>query len=257
MKVFKHNLGDFEEIEILTLADWHLGDPHSDIKQIYAWLDYVKSKPNVFVILNGDLMDCATRHSIGDCYSATLSPMEQLKQCAALFGDIKDRILFVDGGNHEERIYRTDGLDVSAMLCAQLGLECYAADGAILFVRVGKQTKHKHRERPVCYTVFVQHGAGGGRKEGGKIQRLSDLAAICDCDTYIHSHTHLPAIFKQAYIRVDTSNSTIATVTKLFVNTSSALDYGGYGQRLGFKPAAKDTPIITLCGTHKEMSATL
>lgn len=257
MKVIRCDLPrEHKEITILPLADWHLGDPRADYKMITQWLDYLKATDNAYCILNGDLMDSATKHSIGDIYSAALQPMEQLKQCVTLFEPVKHKILAVLPGNHENRIYRMDGIDTTAMMCAQLGLECYAPEGALLFVRFGQERRQGHK-RPLCYTVYVQHGSGGGRLEGAKIKRLSDLSAIVDADVYIHSHTHLPAVFKTGYFRVDTANSAVSHVTKLFVNTSSALDYGGYGEVQGYKPTSKDTPLIRLDGTRKNASAAL
>ena len=83
------------------------------------------------------------------------------------------------------------------------------------------------------------------------------MASIVDADIYIHSHTHLGMIMKQGFFRVDLSSSTIQNVTKLFVNTSSNLNYGGYGEAQEFKPNSKDTPVIHLNGCKKEMYATL
>ena len=73
MQVLKCDLGDFKDVEILTLADWHIGDKHSDGKKIQAYLEYVQSKPNVFVILNGDLMNTAVKSStqLGRQYGGT------------------------------------------------------------------------------------------------------------------------------------------------------------------------------------------
>lgn len=256
MKVIKHNLGDFKEITILPLADLHMGDPRSDFKLIQQYLDYIKNTPNAFTILNGDQMDAAIQSSIGDTYGASLQPMEQLKQCVKLFAPIKDKVLAVLPGNHEMRIYKSDGLDLTQIMCSQLGLDCYADTGALLFVRFGK-VSHEHHGRPVCYTIYATHGSGGGRTEGGKIKRLSDLAAIVDADIYIHSHTHLPLIFKQGFFRVSAANSSIQKVDKLFVNTGATLNYGGYGELHGFKPASLQTPIIRLDGRQKRMAATL
>lgn len=143
---------------------------------------------------------------------------------------------------------------MTALMAAQLGLsEAYTDTTALLFIRFGRNNKG----RKVCYTIYTTHGAGGGRKEGGKINRLADLAVIVDADCYIHSHTHLPAIFKESYFRVDTSNSSVAQVDKLFVNTASYLDYGGYGDKQGYKPNSKASPVIHLDGRHKRMRATL
>lgn len=257
MKVLKHDLGDFEEIEILPIADLHLGDIRSDYKRIMGYLDYIKEKPNAFTILNGDLMDAAIKSSIGDTYGASLQPMEQLRECVKLFEPIKGKILAVLHGNHEARIYRSDGLDLTQIMCNQLGLDCYADTGALLFVRFGKLPDHKYHSRPVCYTIYATHGAGGGRTEGGKVKRLSDLSAIVDADIYIHSHTHLPAIFKTAFYRVSTANSSVQICDKLFVNTGATLEYGGYGETNGYKPASLETPLIHLDGRRKRMTAIL
>ena len=258
MKVIKCDLpAEHKELQILTLADWHMGDPRSDFKRIQEWLDYLEKTPNAYAIINGDLMDCATRTSVGDIYSTHLNPMEQLKRCVELFEPVKHKLLAVDGGNHEHRIWKQDGIDVTAMMCAQLGLDCYSETGAFLFVRFGAMPARRYHGRKCCYTIYAQHGSGGGRKEGGKIQRLADLAAICDADVYIHSHTHLPAVFKTGYFRVDTSNSAIAHVTKLFVNTSATLEYGGYAEGQGMKPTSTDTPLIILDGTKKRATALL
>jgi hypothetical protein len=64
-------------------------------------------------------------------------------------------------------------------------------------------------------------------------------------------------VMKQAFYRVDTSNSTATCVDKLFVNTAACLDYGGYGETYEFKPASKDTPVIYLSGINKQFSAKL
>ena len=169
---------------------------------------------------------------------------------------IKDKILAVLPGNHENRIYRSDGIDITEMMCAQLGLDCYAPTGAFIYVRFGRLSAHKHN-RKVCYTIYATHGSGAGRTEGAKIKRLSDLAAICDADVYIHSHTHLPAVFKTVYFRPDPTKNSVYEVSRLFVNTGAALDYGGYGEALGFKPASTETPLIKLCGTQKRAAAVL
>lgn len=107
------------------------------------------------------------------------------------------------------------------------------------------------------YSIYATHGSGGGRKEGAKAIRLADMAAIVDADIYVHSHTHLPMIMKQAFYRTSPSNCSIAKVSKLFVNTGATLDYGGYGQAQEFKPSSHETPVIHLEASHKRMSATL
>lgn len=195
MKAIKCDLpSNISMLELHTFADEHIGDEHSDIERIKKRIQYVAEHKNAYCVLNGDILDYASRSSIGDI---------------------------------ETREFN-----------------------------IGKTSGHTHN-RPQRYTVYINHGSGGGRKEGAKAIRLADMASIVDADIYIHSHTHLPMIMKQGFFRVDVCNSAISHVTKLFVNTAANLDYGGYGEAQEYKPSSTDTPVIYLNGSRKEMNAKL
>ena len=265
MKAVNITLGrDLKSIELHTAADWHIGDCHCDIRAIKQNIEHIKTTDNAFMILNGDLMDNATKASVSDGYSASMPPMEQLNTLMDLFEPVKDKILLCTQGNHEARTFRQDGIDLTALLFKQLGIyDKYVREGGILFLRFGEassgraETNGSGNKRMICYSIYCVHGSGGGRKEGAKAIRLADMASIIDADIYIHSHTHLPMIMREGFWRTDVRNSTVAQVDKLFVNTSAQLDYGGYGQTFEFKPSSKETPVIYLCGTDKRYTAKL
>ena len=255
MKAIRCDLPYAEQIEIHPMADLHIGDSMCDFKLIMDKIEYIKNAKTAYCILDGDLMDTAICSSIGDTYGANLQPMEQLKQCVKIFEPIKDKILAVLPGNHESRVYKSDGLDITELMCAQLGIpQKYSPTTAFLFIRFGDVPR---RHRPQLFTAYVTHGSGGGRKEGGKVNRLADLASIVDADIYIHAHTHLPLVFKESFFRVSGANSSVALVDKLFVNTAASLNYGGYGDKQGFKPASKSSPVIYLDGLKHDMWAKL
>ena len=65
MKIVNFDV-DFNEIEIIPLADWHIGNELTDIELIKETCDYITSKPNVFCLINGDLCDNVTKSSVGD-----------------------------------------------------------------------------------------------------------------------------------------------------------------------------------------------
>ena len=255
---------DISQLEIHTFADEHIGDEHCDIKRLLTRIDYVKNTPNAYCILNGDILDNATRTSIGDVYTQEFDPMGQLQKAIEIFSPITDKILCITHGNHENRTYKKEGINLSRLIANQLGLaDKYTPTSAVLFIRFGKasngkkETNGSGKVRKICYTVYTLHGSGGGRKEGAKAIRLADMASIIDTDIYIHSHTHLPMVMKQAFHRIDTQNSTVACVDKLFVNTAANLKYGGYGEAGEFKPSSMETPVIYLNGTKKEFNARL
>lgn len=83
---------------------------------------------------------------------------------------------------------------------------------------------------------------------GGKINRLVDYATIVDADVYVCCHTHMPAVAKMEYFRPVPQNGTLVRVEKTFVNTASALVYGGYGDKQGYTPASNAFPVIELHG---------
>ncbi len=258
MKTIKIDLpAELEQIELHIFADEHIGDENCDMKRLYERIEYVKNTPNAYCIMNGDILDNATKTSIGDTYTQVFNPMEQLQRGVDLFSPIKEKILCITHGNHENRTYKKEGINLSCLIANQLGLsERYTPTSALLFIRFGK-SKNNGGKSKQCYTIYALHGSGGGRKEGAKAIRLADMASIIDVDIYIHSHTHLPLIMKQGFHRVCTANSSVALVDRLFVNTAANLNYGGYGEAQEFKPSSKETPVIYLDGRQKHFKAKL
>lgn len=258
MKVIKIDLpAELSSIELHIFADEHIGDEHCDMKRLHERIEYVKNTPNAFCVMNGDILDNATKTSIGDTYTQVFNPMEQLQRGVELFSPIAPKCFCVTHGNHENRTYKKEGINLSYLIAKQLGLEDrYTPTSAVLFIRFGKSKNNSGKSKQ-CYTGYLLHGSGGGRKEGAKAIRLADMASIIDCDFYIHSHTHLPMVMKQGFHRVDLTNSSVALVEKLFVNTAANLNYGGYGEAGEFKPSSKETPVIYLDGTRKYFNARL
>ena len=260
MKVIKAELpSTLDKIEIHTFADEHIGDMHCDLPRLKERIDYVASTKNAYCILNGDIIDYASRSSIGDIETREFNIMGQLEKAIELFSPIKDKIVCITNGNHENRGYRKEGFDMSKMIAMQFGIEDrYTPTSAFVFLLFGTPSdNHGNKNKKQLYTIYVNHGSGGGRKEGAKAIRLADMASICDADIYLHGHTHLPMVMKQGFFRVDSCNRAVTNVTKLFVNTASNLDYGGYGAAQEYKPNSKDTPVIYLNGKKREMYAKL
>lgn len=258
MKAIKADLStELESVELLILSDYHYGDANSDHEAIMMDTEYVRTHDNAYCVLAGDLLNCALRSSLGDVYT-DMSPMAELSIMTKLLYPIADKIVGIVSGNHEARHYKTNGVDMTRLIARELGVEDkYSEDAAVIFLRFGREEDHAHHHRPILYTIFLTHGFGGGRKEGGKLQRLADCADIVDCDCYIVGHTHLPAALKLNFARTNPGNSSITYATHLFVNAAAKLKYGGYGCTNGFKPANTDTPRIILDGRHKHMDAVI
>lgn len=175
---------DIETLKLHVFSDWHIGDKGCKIDDIHSQINYIIDNPNDYVILNGDLMNNATKTSVSDCYAEEMSPMEQLNTLCELLEPIKDKILIATTGNHESRTYKTDGIDLMQLVMKELCIsERYCREGGVLFLRFGKGY-NRDSNRSYSYTIYVTHGSGGGRKEGAKAIRLADMASIIDTDIY-------------------------------------------------------------------------
>ena len=155
MNTYKVDLSpDFRQIELIPFADLHIGDKNSDRERILRDIGYIRDHENVFTILHGDLMNCAIKTAVSDIYTETLSPMDELRICQDLFGPIRDKIIFVCPGNHEERHYKTNGIDITGLMCEQLGIsDRYCPTTGFIFLRFGENEDGALRHRPVLYSV--------------------------------------------------------------------------------------------------------
>lgn len=252
VRVIKQDLPtDLSQIELHVFADDHQGDAHCDLDLVKKRIEYVKDTPNAYALLNGDIMNNATKTSVSDTYTG-MTPMEELRQAIDIYRPIADKILAIDPGNHERRTYRTEGIHLTEIMARELGIyDVYSEGTTVLFLRFGDDAKH----RKILYTIYMTHGSGGGRTAGGKIKKLMDLEAIIDTDIYIHSHTHLPALARLGFFRTSHVTSSVYMVDKLFVNTAASLNYGGYGETQGYAPSSKAAPVIYLNGNYKYAKA--
>jgi len=245
-----------ENIELYVLGDLHLEDKHNNIKQFEKWRNEVLAQENRYVITNGDLIDNATRDSCGDTFSAKLTPSEAINRMVELLEPIKHRIIAMTEGNHEARTYKKEGILITERISRELGLKDIYSEGAyLLFLNVGKNRGRETHQ--TVYSVYGKHGSGGGAKEGAKINRLVAMSETQDADLYLHSHTHVPIITKNSFYRSDYRHKMSVEVVHTFVNTNAFLNFGGYGESFGFKPAARDYPKIILHGREKDIKVIL
>lgn len=262
MRTITHTLTDClfpANVHILPLADTHIGDAHCDMGLISDTIEKVLISPNYYTILDGDLMNTAIIGSKSDVYHDQMPPSEQLAKCADLFGGLAaaGKILAVLPGNHEERISRTVGVDMTQLLCRELGIEhLYSPTSALVFLRFGENRK-KGRRYKIVYSIYCNHGRGGGRRLGGKLNALEDMARIVTADVYLMGHTHMPAVFRQAHY-IATPQCTISEREQVFVNTASFLDWdGSYGDRQGYVPNSKKMPVIHLDPQFHHITVTI
>lgn len=260
MRVITHTLTDcLFPVFVLPMADTHIGDAHCDMQLILDTVKRIQESPNYYTILDGDLMNTAIAGSKSDVYHEAMPPSEQLAKCVELFGGLAEagKILAVLPGNHEERVSRTAGVDLTELFCRELDIpHLYSPTSALVFLRFGENHK-KGRRYKIVYSIYVNHGRGGGRRTGGKMNALEDMARIVTADVYLVGHTHQPAVFRNAHY-IATPQCTVSKREQVFINTASFLDWdGSYGDRLGYVPNSKRMPVIRLDPTEHHIEVTI
>lgn len=244
-----HNLCNHKKpIEIVALGDLHIGDRNCNMDIVNDLVDGVKSNKNRYVILAGDIMNTAIIGSKSDAYTEALTPQEQVERAADILAPIRNRILAIVPGNHEERISKTVGIDTTRTLAKILGREdVYRSTSALVMIQFGH-----------TYAIYVNHGhGGGGRRVGSKFNALEDFAQVVDADCYVVGHTHQPGVFKRCTYRLNRQTGVATRHEQVFVNTASALSYGGYGARAGYVPGSNSYPVIYLDDKKHAISVAL
>lgn len=255
MVLHEVNLSEsFETLEIDTFSDLHVGDPLFNRDLFYERREWVLEAPNRYVILNGDLMNVATKRSVSDVYGDVMNPREQLKWCKKELAPIKDRIISITNGNHEDRILRDTSIDIVGELAESLGiLHKHYPAGVLLKITFGKKRNGKR----AVYTAYHTHGRGGGALQGGKVLRMARMANVVMAQIYIHSHSHFKVAFKESIYVPDLYNNKVRLVEQTFVNSSANMHWGGYAQVAGYKPGAQGSPYLTLLPDERGVLVTL
>lgn len=250
MKIIKKELDrEIGKLTIIPISDVHIGDKTADLKAFREVLERIRKEPNTYTILNGDLCNIALKNSKSDVYSDELTPMEQVLQIIQFLEPIKDKILVMSNGNHEERITRDTNIDVLYLVAKQLKIEhLYSPSWWYLYLSFGEDKKG----RKVNYTLTGYHGSGGGRKSGGKINRLEEMSQVVIADVYIMSHTHKPIATKGIIYTPYYQSKTLTKQEMYYLMSNSFVRYeGSYAERMGMIPSNNGITEAILDGKEK------
>ena len=262
---YSHRLSpEFKELLIVPVSDCHYGNPLFSQEHFFRTLDTIRDTPNAYTVLNGDLAESTLKTSKGDVYKQVGTPQDQRDWLIEKLYPIKEKILGMTTGNHENRIYETAGIDISKDIAQDLSVP-YRAEGLILKISFGNGNRWT-KDRPYTYFLYQTHGYGGARTKSAKAVKVERMATWIHADVYLMSHDHIVSVAPDIYLMPDPrvrpekdkdGNKTgfmVGTVTahrKMLIKTNAYLKWGGYSEFLGFPPVDLETPIIKLAGQGK------
>ena len=225
------------DITVYPIADVHLGAlEHAEPE----WQNFLKrvEKEDAYLILAGDLINNSTRGTrFANPFDEALRPREAKRRMVEYLDPVKDRILAVVSGNHEQRTARDSDQDLTYDICSKLDIEHLYREN-VAFMRVSLGQRSDEPKPMATYTFTVTHGRGGGIYTGAAInstERYGNVIEGCDC--IITGHVHKGFVSKPSKIVIDARNGTVSMRHYLVVSCVSWLNYGGYAARSMLLPA--------------------
>jgi len=207
--------------EICFLGDWHLGSGNFSLGQYLQYLKFIVDHPDIKVVLMGDLIEMGALSPYGASEEKVGSM--QLLDIIELLKPIKDQIILMLEGNHEERFWRaTKGTDsISKSISDALRIKPLLPGperGQLFVVRVGNRT----------YSIYAIHGS-----TGSTVMKSTQLSRIyANIHTSLVAHGHIHQIFKdhRTYYGVRQVDGKFFT----FVGEQNWLTTGCFVKNLGY-----------------------
>ena len=186
---------------VKVIADTHLGNLHSDEKQLKEIVKEIKDDPLCYWIHLGDVCEFINLHDPRFDPQELVSWMigrDQLSDIAraeadhalSIFQPIADKCLGICEGNHEESIRGHSECDVYGRFIEGMivkGQEHRLDHRGVISLRFRRQTGNG-----VAFHIFCTHGSGGGFSGGAAALKLAELLSQWNgIDAILMGHHHV------------------------------------------------------------------
>lgn len=238
----KISIPNHDIIYLHLIGDMHVGHKNCDYDLITESLSAIPHEINHRIILMGDLIDCGVKGAVGgSVYDNHTTPSGQLDIIEEIFKEHAGQIDGCVTGNHEWRLFKDSGFDISKEFCKRLDIDYTGFMGVNTY-------SFNSRAYNICFT----HGRAGGTTENA-LRKVKDLTSICTADIYATGHVHKLAYTSRIMNYVDSRNAKIVQNKQYFVLTGSSLNYEeGYAEQMNLEVASTGFPTILLYGCTNE-----
>jgi hypothetical protein len=256
-----------ENAYILVLSDLHVGDKafgKESKAKLLGYIDWVEKHPNARIILNGDLLNTATRGSKTSPFEQDMTLEEQINTVARYLEPVKDRIIGAVMGNHERRILDFAGYDPTTAILTMLGLsvaDLYYKFTGVVKIKVGKRNRGMGKQGTgVSYTVAFSHTTGGGKLIGSKLNRVDQMrrSTVGNADLYLGSHNHSLSTAVVVCNEYNPYSETIEQRKQVIVSCGGYLEWNSsYAEAMQLEPMELGSPKVRLDGKRKDIRVSL
>jgi predicted phosphodiesterase len=245
-------------INIYPIGDIHAGSIACAENEIRKQIEKIKNDPLGYIIGMGDYADCIIKedkrfqnNGLAKWVESDNIVNSQRKFVSGLFEPVKDKIICLLTGNHEESIHDKYQDNFTLELCRKLGVR-YAGYQCFINVQTVRAETSQHG-----YRIHAWHGDGAAQTEGARMMRLVRLVNDIEADIYLMGHFH--AVTKHTPDRLVCRNGKVKAERLIAVMTGAWLK--GYTQspdlehplspsyieKKGYKPSRIGCPVIHIC----------
>ena len=227
-----------KKINLHCLTDVHVGSKAFDRLLFLKAIDKIKKDPNAFWFGNGDMLEfIPPNYHIPEADQA-FDNNEQYEQFVKMIRPIKDKCLFIRGGNHDTlRSVRLAGIDIIRVMCDDLEIPYFPFPGYSVINYKGG-----------VYTFASGHGKSGAKNGDLELTRLRNI--FPDADMYYLGHNH--QIYAKPVDSFEIMKDSEEVKRQWFVRGGSFIGYAEYARYAMFEPQTKGWVEIRLSNKEPE-----
>lgn len=227
----------WDSVQLAPLYDVHMGHAHHDAERFARHLRWIRETPNVLTWNGGDLIENASKLSVGaGVYDQDLQPEKQVITAALKLSTIAHKMLFALPGNHEDR---TDVLGVSVASWMSALLETpYFPDYCFCTIKW----------RGNNFRILAHHGSGGAQTAGGqRMAARKDIGWAKPFDLIWTGHLHSPLVDTLYQTDFDQKTGRAVERTGLVIISPSYLKFfGTYAAKKRYPPGYRGLSSVIL-----------
>lgn len=235
-----------DRVSIIPINDIHYGALSCNREKFEAYVDYILNTDDTYTIGVGDLIENATKFSVGMAmYEESVHLPDQLEYMADRLRPLAEsgKLLGLQPGNHEFRTSVLAGIDPMQVLARWLDVPYLGWQAYWLFDVDGER-----------YKALTFHGSSGASTRTGKLNAVRRLNQIIpDADFYVMGHVHDVAHDWDEYWTID-ENGQLVRRQRHYIIAGSLLSYfGGYPEMAGYAPSPLRLVRIDMLSNRHEV----
>lgn len=226
-------------LDIVPIYDVHYGHREYRREKFLEYLEYIRRTPSVFTFLGGDIIENASRESVGaGVYEQSVMPNEQIHEIVNLLRPLAHKIMFSIRGNHEYRSMKVLGIDIGQVIAEALSVPYFA-----------QPVYADLSWKGYSWRIHAQHGSSAAQTHGGQINAATKVVPVQGDFThaFFSGHTHSSKSIAGNAVCRNWETGELEERKYFVIIMPSFLGYfGTYGAERGWAPPSSGSVRLSL-----------